>query len=126
MSFMPNLVSEGVPLTIDVLDGKEILANATEVFLAGIDGDLKNWALDKVDVATKETAVNVYELVSDATFAQMFGSLSNDLDKLCLTQAQIKSFCTKYPDWIRGDGFGTFCSRLKTTSLLMCACTLGA
>ncbi len=58
---------------------------------------------------TKRTTVWVYEMgEKDATFAQMFGSLSNDLNKLCLTYAHIKNFVKKYRNWLRIDGYGTF------------------
>ena len=47
-------------------------------------------------------------MAKDATFAQMFGSLKADLDKLCLTQHQIKTFCEKHQNLLRADGYGTF------------------
>ena len=93
---------------LDALDGKETLATAKEVFPSGIDGDFKNWDTNKPGIATKEQAVDVHELVKDGTFAQMFGSLGTDLDKLYLTQAQIKNFCKKHPNWLRKDGYATF------------------
>ena len=103
-----KLISEAETLMIDDVDGRQTLATAKDVFPSGIDGDFKNWGLDKAGVATKETSVQVHEMHKDATFAQMFGSLGADLDKLCLTQHQIKTFCKKYPNWLRTDGYGTF------------------
>ncbi|MCR4279879.1 MAG: hypothetical protein NUV82_00430 [Candidatus Komeilibacteria bacterium] len=38
----------------------------------------------------------------------MFGSLGADLDRLCLTQHQIKKLCKKHANWLRADGYGTF------------------
>ena len=38
----------------------------------------------------------------------MFGSLGTDLDKLCLTQHQIKTFCEVHKEWLRKDGYATF------------------
>ena len=95
-------------LMLDALDGKETLVNATKVFSSGIDGNFKEWNTDKPGIATKEQTVDVHELVKDATFAQMFGSLGTDLDKLCLTQAQIINFCKKYPKWLHQDGYAIF------------------
>lgn len=95
-------------LMLDALDGKETLATAKEVFPSGIDGNFKNWGTNKPGIATKEQAVDVQELVKDGTFAQMFGSLGTDLDKLCLTQSQIKNFCKKHPQWLRQNGYATF------------------
>jgi len=103
-----KLLSGAETLMLDALDGKETLATAKEVFPSGIDGDFKNWGTNKAGIATKEQAVDVHELVKDSTFAQMFGSLGTDLDKLCLTQAQIKNFCKKHPNWLRKDGYATF------------------
>ncbi|MFA5095514.1 MAG: hypothetical protein WC447_02565 [Candidatus Paceibacterota bacterium] len=95
-------------IIIDACDGSEILATANEIFKSGIDSDFKNWNTDKSGKATKETAVAVHEMVKDATFAQIFGSLGTDLDKLCLTQHQIKMFCKKYSNRLRPDGYATF------------------
>lgn len=103
-----QLLSGAETLMLDALDGKETLATAKEVFPSGIDGDFKNWGTNKAGIATKEKAVDVHELVKDGTFAQMFGSLGTDLDKLCLTQSQIKNFCKKHQSWLRKDGYATF------------------
>lgn len=103
-----KLLSGAETLMLDALDGKETLATAKETFPSGIDGDFKNWGTNKAGIATKEQAVDVHELVQNATFAQMFGSLGTDLDKLCLTQSQIKNFCKKHPNWLRKDGYATF------------------
>ena len=70
--------------------------------------DLKNWNTDKPGKATEKTTVVVHEMVKDATFAQIFGFLGTDLDKLCLTQHQIKAFCKKHSNRLRSDGYATF------------------
>ena len=102
-----KLLSKGESIIIDACDGTETLANAKEVFLFGIDPDFKNWHTNNPDIATEETEVNVHELVKDSTFLQIFGSLELDLYKLCLTQAQIKSFCKKHPQLLRQHGYAT-------------------
>ena len=103
-----KLLSGAETLMLDSLDGKETLATAKEIFLSGIDSDFKNWGTNKPCIATKEQAVDIHELVKDGTFAQMFGSIGTDLDKLCLTQSQIKNFCKKHSNWLRADGNATF------------------
>jgi len=103
-----KLLSNGQTLILEALDGTATLAQAKETFKSGIDPDFKNWGTDKPGKATEETAVRVHGMVQNATFAQMFGSLGSDLDKLCLTQHQIKAFCAKHPDWLRQDGYATF------------------
>jgi hypothetical protein len=102
------LLTKGESIIIDACDGSETLANAKETFKVDIDGDFKNWGTNKPGKVTEETAVAVHEMVKDATFAQMFGSLGTDLDKLCLTQHQIKNFCKKHSNWLRADGYATF------------------
>ncbi len=101
-------LSKGDPIIVDACDGTETLAQAKETFKSGIDGDFKKWGTNKPSISTEDTAVQVHEMVKDATFAQMFGSLGTDLDKLCLTQSQIKNFCKKHPQWLRQNGYATF------------------
>jgi hypothetical protein len=103
-----KLISGAETLMLDALDGKETLATAKEVFLSGIGHDFENWHTNKAGIATIEQAVDVHELIQNATFAQMFCSLGTDLDKLCLTQAQIKKFCKKHPQWLHQNGYMTF------------------
>jgi len=95
-------------ITLAPCDGTQTLAQAKRTFPSGVDSDFTNWGLDKAGKATEETQVQVYEMAKDATFAQMFGSLGADLDKLCLTQHQIKAFCENHTNWLRADGYGTF------------------
>jgi hypothetical protein len=103
-----QLISDGEDLAIDAADGSEILAEAREMFPGGIDSDFKNWGADERGLATAETPVEVYEMMKDATFSQMFGSLNADVRKNCLTQHQIKNFVRKHRNWIRTDGYATF------------------
>ncbi len=103
-----RLLSKGESIIIDACEGKENLADAKDVFKSGIDSDFKNWNTNKPSKNTEETAVQVHEIVKDSTFVQMFGSLGTDLDKLCLTQSQIKNFCKKHSNWLRTDGYATF------------------
>lgn len=103
-----KLISKGESVIIEKCDGTETLAEAREVFKSGIDSDFKNWGLNESGNETEVTAVQVHEITKDSTFAQMFGSLGADLDKLCLTQHQIKSFCKNHSNWLRQGGYGTF------------------
>ena len=97
--------AEALPLS--ACRGTYTLAQAKDVFRGFIDPDLKNWGLDVPGISTPATRVQVYELVKDGTFREMFISLSSDLDKLCLSQHQIRVFCQERPDWLRQDGYGT-------------------
>lgn len=106
--YQPKLLSGVEMLMLDTLDGTQMLVNAEELFLVGIDKDFKNWNLDKVGDVTTETIVDVYKMTEKDTFEGMFGSFCIDLDKLCLTQHQIKNFCEKHSEWLCADGWPTF------------------
>ena len=103
-----SLLSIFETLVLEDLDGKATIANAKNTFKSYLDSNFKNWRLNNKGNATKETPIQVYEMVKDATFSQMFNSLSSDLDSLCLTQNQIIRFCEKYPSHLRQDGYATF------------------
>jgi len=103
-----RLISGDYGLTIDAVDGSEILADAKDVFVGGIDPGFKNWGADEIGNPTAETPVDVHEMTKDAILSQMFGELNTDVRKLCFTQAQIKNFVKKYRNWLRADGYATF------------------
>lgn len=102
-----KLISAGTSIKIDAVDGSGTLSKAKEVFV-WIDPDFVGYGADEPGLATKETPVAVYEIAKNSTFAQMFRSLSSNLNKLCLTQAQIKNFAEKHHNWLRTCGYGTF------------------
>lgn len=100
-----RLLSAGETITIAPCDGTQFLAQANGTFPSGIDSDFKNLELDKTGNVTGETAVAVHEMVQYATFAETFGSLGSDLNKLCLTQHQIKTFCENHSKWLLIDDY---------------------
>jgi len=103
-----KLISGGKQIAIGATDGTETLANAGDVFKGWVDPDFKNWDLDVPSDPTKETKVQVHEMVQDGTFAQIFNGFGTDLNDLCFSQAQIKKFCKEHADWLRTEGYGTF------------------
>lgn len=103
-----KLISEAHEIIIETCDGSQTIATAKETFKSGIDREFKNWGTNKAGASTEKTPVQVHEMVKNATFARMFGSLGTDLDKLCLTQHQIKTFCEVHKEWLRKDGYATF------------------
>jgi hypothetical protein len=102
-----NLISAGENLILDECDGSAIIAGSEDMFEAGIDSDFVSWGANEKGMSTSETLVEVYEMAKNATFAQMFGSLSADANRLCLNQHQIKNFIRKYRSWLRTDGYAT-------------------
>ena len=85
------------------IDGEETLAQAKDVFAAGIYGAVKRSACK----ATPKIKMVVYEMIKDGTLAQIFGGIGDDLNNLCLTQPQIIQFVVKHRNRLRTDGYGT-------------------
>lgn len=92
---------------IKATDGNRYLAKAEKTFKGKIDTGFKEWNLDQISHPTPDTPTNVYKVMADATFAQIFGSLSNDLNKLCLTQDQIEEFCLSHRQLLNTYGDAT-------------------
>jgi len=102
-----KLLSVGENLKLDACNGKQTIYDSKGVF-SWKDYDFKNWEVNTSGSATPEIPIGVYEMIRDATFAQMFGSLNSNLNKLCLTQSQILNFIAKHKNWLRSGGYGTF------------------
>jgi hypothetical protein len=102
-----RLISGSKPLFVNPTDGQETLAGAADLFRY-IDSNFEHWNCNTVGPATKETAVQVHQIVRDSTFQEMFGSFGVTVDCLALTLAQIKQFAKRYPDWLKKGGNGTF------------------
>lgn len=103
-----RLLSGGENIIIPACDGSETIASTKEIF-AYIDHDFEKYGLNKPGKTTVEMSVKVYETAkNEVTFVQMFGSLGADLDKLCLSQHQIISFCKSDMEWLCADGNATF------------------
>jgi hypothetical protein len=103
-----RFISGGEKLMIEALDGSSYIYDDKIVFKSYIDGDFKNWGLNWPSPVTTETLVDVSEMVNNGTFIQIFNEITNNLDKIVMTQAQIIRFWEKYPSWLREDGCSTF------------------
>jgi hypothetical protein len=102
-----KLISGDEPLVLDPTDGQETLAQATDIFRY-IDSNFEQWNCNMAGPPTKETPIQVYEMVRDSTLQEMFGGFGVPLGRLALTQAQIRQFVNRYPDWLKKGGNGTF------------------
>jgi hypothetical protein len=102
-----RLISGKEQLVLGPIDGQETLAGATEAFRY-VDSNFEHWNCDVPGPPTKQTPVQVYEMVIDSTFEEMFGGFGVALDRLILTQAQVKQFVQRYPGWLKKGGNGTF------------------
>ena len=103
-----SLLYENEKIILSALSENRTIYGSEEVLNSYVDPDFKNWDLNKKNKSAPETEVKIYEMAKDATFKDIFTSLSDDLDSLCLTQDQIIDFCVKYPERLRQDGYGTF------------------
>lgn len=100
-------ISDGRKIMIEALDGEAQISDAKNIFKAFIHENFKNWGLDQPGPATAETLCDVSEITSSATAAQIFTSITSNLDRLVMTQAQIIRFCEKYPTWFDREGSAT-------------------
>ncbi len=99
----------GGEAVIPACDGRQTITdNGEDIFTGWIDSNFKGWDANERGEATPATTVQVYELQRDATSATMFGSLSDDNEKLCFTQHQILDFVRSQPDLRRTGDFATF------------------
>lgn len=104
-----RLISSGHKLTIPACKGERTIAKAKRMFLRGhIHPDFGDCDLDVRGAATPETDVQVYELVRDGEFTDIYNGVGVDLDKLVLTQDQILTFVEICHDWLRTYGPETF------------------
>jgi hypothetical protein len=102
-----KLISGGERLALGPTDGQETLARATDLFRY-IDSNFAHWSCDAAGPATEESLVEVYEMARDSSFQEMFEGFCVRLDRLALTQAQIKQFVRRYSSWLKKGGNGTF------------------
>ncbi|MCF7794873.1 hypothetical protein K9M50_00740 [Patescibacteria group bacterium] len=91
-------------ITIEETNGEKTISESKDVFKSWLDAYFEEWGLNKKQKETEETTVEVLEMVKDADYRTMFSSLSENIDKLCLTQHQIVNFCENHknclhPDW---------------------------
>jgi hypothetical protein len=101
-----KLISGAVVLEIEETDGKETIAEASDTFTGGIYGLTKHEGHKAVP--TKKTRVQVYEMIKNGKYAEVFGGLSNDLNSLCFSESQIIQFVKKHRKWLRDESYGTF------------------
>mgnify|MGYP001577336547 FL=1 len=102
-----KLISGGVMILIGATDGTETPSQSDDVFDGYIDGDFIAWGLDVQSAATPKVQVEVYEMVADSNFRDMFGSFGENLDRLRFSWPQVKKFAKDHRNWLRTDGYAT-------------------
>ena len=101
-------ISEGRKIIVPKTSGQRTLAQAKAVFTGHLDPDFKKWGTDIKGEPKPETPADVYEQIENATFAEMFTSLSSDLGQLLWEQKQIIVFVENHKNWLHPEGYGSF------------------
>lgn len=92
-------------VTVSKCDGKRTIAKSGKVFSGYLDIGFKKI---KGNRETGDTKTDIYKMVKNSTFAEMFNSLGCNMDSLVFTQDQVVEFCTNHRDKLRTAGHGTF------------------
>ena len=90
------LILDDKDLFIKECDGKDLITEAKDVFKACIDTNFDKLGFNFPCSPTPRTNFKVYELDEDLNFEKMFKTISQDLDKLSLSPAQIVNFCRQF------------------------------
>lgn len=93
-------------LVLPATDGAELLGKLNDVF-DYIDSNFQKYGCKVQSQPTKETEVQVYEMVKDGSFAEIFSWFEADLNHLCLMPAQIKIFVQNHREVLYADGRAT-------------------
>lgn len=103
-----KLVTEGTGFFIDETDGYEKFTTSDAFGHISDFADYQKVLQSPIHQPKPKTPVNVYKIIKDSKFTQLFGGLSLDLNKLCFTESQIVNFVVKYPFWFNDNKGGTF------------------
>lgn len=99
-----KLISDSQEIVIVPTNGKRTIAGARNVFVGLIDPDFVNYGLNVLSESTKKSQVQVFDLIVNGTFSQIFDGFGENIDRLCLTQDQIISFVENHSKWLCSDG----------------------
>ena len=90
-----KLISNGKRIVLPKTDGTEMLGKASDLF-SYIDREFQRYGCNVEGKPTAKMPVQVYQMIKDGTFQQIFGAFRENLDRLCLSQSQIKDFVRNY------------------------------
>lgn len=125
-----NCISKDMSLTIEalnpiIIDKREhciiVTYDSTSCLetAENIDAISEFYQSEGEELISTETIVDVYELVKDVNYIQLFTSLSSDLDKLVMTQPQIIRFCEKYAIYLACDDKESLLTRDSNVTILL-------
>ncbi|HNX10823.1 MAG TPA: hypothetical protein PKI61_01660 [bacterium] len=91
-------------MTIDAVDGRAIINDSPRTFKSFLhEKEFRRLGLNKPSVPTEQIDVIGRDLIRNATSIEIFNSFV-DLDKACVTQAQIVKFCQMHSWRLDQDG----------------------
>jgi len=79
-----------------------------ELFTGFLDPDFINWGTNVAGPATTEAPFEVYEMIKNGTFAQIFRGFGVDLKELCWSQDQITTFVEDHSGLLHPQEWATF------------------
>lgn len=104
-------VSSVGTINLAAASGERTIYNDGNDIFGWVDGDFSRWGANEPGNPTDETPTTVFEMVKDADFQTMFGSLVDspaDVEKLALSQDQILNFVENNRAALRSGGYATF------------------
>ncbi|MEI7452236.1 MAG: hypothetical protein WCK37_03475 [Candidatus Falkowbacteria bacterium] len=84
-----------VYVELPALDGQTIIFNSHKIF-PEIDMCFKEFGLTSCGVATRETGVGIYEVLSRSSLLDIFNALPGDMNDKILSQHQIVEACRAF------------------------------
>jgi len=103
-----NIISGEKEFVIEALDGTATIVQARDTFKSFVDSSFKQWGLDQPGRITNETIMDIYEIVGQGLFPEVFARLTTNLDMAMVTQHQIVKFCERYPMLFHQNGYCYF------------------
>jgi hypothetical protein len=98
---LPIFISKDNTCVIPPLDGKTLIYESPSVFHSHICYDFIGCGLTIPGIATKETILNVNQLIGRRELYEIFSPVNGiDWEKKCVTQSQIVYFCENYSGWL--------------------------
>lgn len=92
-----ELVSGPKGILIDSLNSQETILKSKGIY-SFINQKFEEWNLDQPGPPTGKTVVDVYKLKSDATFSEVFASVSSEKGKRIFSQQQINNFSKNHQE----------------------------
>jgi len=103
-----RLISEGHELIVPASDGNRLICDAETTFWSGIDEDFVKWGVNKPGVPTFDSLAQVYEIIGNGTFMDIFQALPGCWNHKWISQNQLIDFCENFASWLRQDGYANF------------------